>query len=68
MEKATGVLKSWLGNYGFIRPDEPGSDVVVHAKDMGTCYLGQPGPGLRLAFDVIAGRGGRDKAINLELA
>jgi len=62
-----GTLKNWLHSYGFIKPDELGADLFVHAKDLGLAYAGQPGPGLRLAFDVVAGRGGRDRAINIEL-
>jgi hypothetical protein len=61
-------LVKWLISSGFIRPDSlGGAEIFCHAKDMSLCYQGQPSSGLQLAFDVIAGRGGRDKAINLEL-
>jgi CspA family cold shock protein len=53
--------------YGFIGPDDGGSDVFVHVHDVETAGMKTLVAGQRLGYDIGAARDGRSKAINLRL-
>jgi CspA family cold shock protein len=54
--------------YGFIKPDDGGSDVFVHAKDAERAGMSQLVEGMRLGFDVETDpRKGKTKASRLRL-
>lgn len=55
----TGVVKFFNANkgYGFIKPDDGGSDVFVHASER--AGLSTLAEGMRLGFDPTRERAGR---------
>jgi CspA family cold shock protein len=54
--------------YGFIKPDDGGSDVFVHASDVERAGLHQLAEGMRLGFDLETDpRKGKTKATRLRL-
>lgn len=67
--KFTGSVK-WFNQqkgFGFIVPDDGGSDVFVHVTAVEQSALGALNEGQRIAYDVAADRG-KTKAINLKAA
>ena len=68
---ATGILKSWFSErgFGFIRPDEGGSDVFVHVTRLEESGVGpNVDAGDRLSYDIAADpKSGRMQAANLRL-
>ena len=65
---STGTVK-WFNNtkgYGFITPDEGGSDVFVHISAVERSGLASVTEGQKLSFDVQRGRTGKTEATNLK--
>ncbi|MBB5519469.1 cold-shock protein [Amphiplicatus metriothermophilus] len=66
---ATGVVK-WFNStkgYGFIQPDDGGSDVFVHASAVEQAGLNTLQEGQRLSYELVSNRG-RTSAGNLRAA
>ena len=66
----TGVLKFFKADkgYGFIKPDDGGPDVFVHAVDAERAGLMQLAEGMRLGFEIETDpRKGKTKATRLRL-
>ena len=66
---ATGVVK-WFNTtkgFGFIQPDEGGSDVFVHISAVEQAGLTGLPDGQKISFEIEPGRDGRSKAGNLQL-
>lgn len=61
-----GTVKRWLlgRGYGFIEPDEDGSDVFVHQSEIGV--LSELREGQRVEFEVESTHKG-PRAINVKL-
>src|SRR5262245_56572878 len=53
--------------YGFIAPDDGGSDVFVHAHDVEAAGMKTLVEGQLVAYEVGPARDGRSKAVNLRL-
>lgn len=66
----TAVVKFFKADkgYGFIKPDDGGQDVFVHAKDAERAGLPQLVEGMRLGYDVeVDSRTGKSRAGRLRL-
>ncbi|GAB4518730.1 MAG: cold-shock protein [Amphiplicatus sp.] len=66
---ATGIVK-WFNStkgYGFIQPDDGGSDVFVHASAVEQAGLNTLQEGQRLSYELVSNRG-RTSAGNLRAA
>jgi CspA family cold shock protein len=62
----TGTVKMFKADraFGFIKPDNPGSDVFFHINDVEGQQ--EPRPGQKVTFEVsIDKRSGREKATNV---
>ena len=67
---ATGTVK-WFNpvkGYGFITPDEGGSDAFVHISAVERAGLSTLQEGQKVSFDLEAGRIGKTSAENLTIA
>tara|TARA_Y100000758_G_C15907043_1_gene370029 strand:- start:65 stop:274 length:210 start_codon:yes stop_codon:yes gene_type:complete len=67
---ATGTVK-WFNpvkGYGFITPDEGGSDAFVHISAVERAGLSTLQEGQKVSFDLEAGRNGKTSAENLTIA
>ena len=67
---ATGTVK-WFNpvkGYGFITPDEGGQDAFVHISAVERAGLSTLQEGLKVNFDLEAGRNGKSSAENLTIA
>tara|TARA_B100000953_G_C17724733_1_gene326766 strand:- start:44 stop:253 length:210 start_codon:yes stop_codon:yes gene_type:complete len=67
---ATGTVK-WFNpvkGYGFITPDEGGSDAFVHISAVERAGLSTLQEGQKVNFDLEAGRNGKTSAENLTIA
>ena len=67
---ATGVVKFFNTDkgYGFIKPDEGGQDVFVHAREVERAGLSTLAEGMRLGFDIETDpKKGKTKAGRLRL-
>jgi len=53
--------------YGFIAPDDGGSDVFVHVHDIEVAGMKTLAAGQLLAYEVGLARDGRSKAVKLRL-
>jgi CspA family cold shock protein len=53
--------------YGFIAPDDGGSDVFVHVHDVEVAGIKLLAAGQLVAYEVGSARDGRSKAVNLRL-
>jgi CspA family cold shock protein len=70
MDVPTGVVKFFHADkgYGFIKSDDGGSDIFVHATEAERAGLPQLVEGMRLGFDVETDpRKGKTKAARLRL-
>lgn len=66
---ATGTLKFFNTSkgYGFIQPEEGGTDVFVHMTALDKAGIGTLKEGQRVQFDVVKGQNGKEAADNLSL-
>lgn len=67
---ATGTVKFFNTSkgYGFIQPEEGGTDVFVHMTVLDKAGIGTLKEGQRVQFDVVKGQNGKEAADNLSLA
>ena len=68
---STGTVKFFntTRGFGFIQPDDGGSDVFVHATAVERAGLGTLAEGQKLSFDVVRdNRSGKNAADNLQAA
>ena len=67
---ANGTVKWFNGQkgYGFIQPEEGGSDVFVHISAVERSGLTGLQDNQKVTFDIESGRDGRESATNLALA
>jgi CspA family cold shock protein len=66
---ATGTVK-WFNpvkGYGFVTPDEGGSDAFVHISAVERAGLSTLQEGQKVNFDLEAGRNGKTSAENLTI-
>ena len=69
--RQTGVVKFFnqTKGYGFIKPDDGGSDVFVHVSAVERSEVGALTEGMRISFDTEPDKRGKDpKAIDLKIA
>ncbi|WP_414462079.1 cold-shock protein [Hyphomicrobium sp. B1] len=67
----TGTVKWFNGQkgYGFIQPDDGGSDVFVHISAVERAGMNGLNEGQKVSFDVVADRrSGKSSADNLRAA
>ena len=67
----TGTVKWFNGQkgFGFIQPDDGGTDVFVHISAVERAGLGSLNEGQKISFDVVADRrSGKSTADNLRAA
>jgi CspA family cold shock protein len=67
---ATGVVKMFNGDrgYGFIKPDDGGPDVFLHASALEQAGIGSVPLGTKISFDVVMDqRKGKTSAQNVKL-
>ena len=67
---ATGTVK-WFNStkgYGFIAPDNGGSDVFVHISAVEQAGLSGLNDNQKVTYDIETGRNGREAATALKLA
>lgn len=67
---ATGTVKWFNGQkgYGFIQPDEGGSDVFVHISAVERAGMSTLKEGQKVSFDLERGRNGKTSAVNLSVS
>ena len=68
---STGTVKFFntTRGFGFIQPDDGGSDVFVHATAVERAGLGTLAEGQKLSFEVVRdNRSGKNAADNLQAA
>jgi cold shock protein len=65
---ATGIVKWFNGQkgFGFIQPDDGGTDVFVHISAVERAGMHSLNEGQKVSFDVTAGRTGKSSAANLQ--
>lgn len=66
---ATGTVK-WFNatkGYGFIAPDEGGSDVFVHISAVQAAGLNELQDNQKISYEIEEGRNGRSAAGSLQL-
>ncbi len=66
---ATGIVK-WFNptkGYGFIQPEQGGSDVFVHISALERAEISTLNEGQRVSFEVATNKG-KASAVNIKLA
>ncbi|SDJ73895.1 cold-shock DNA-binding protein family [Bradyrhizobium sp. Rc2d] len=66
---AIGKVK-WFNatkGYGFIQPDDGGSDVFVHISAVEKAGYTDLAEGARISYELMAGRSGKMSAENLQI-
>jgi cold shock protein len=69
--RQTGIVKFFnqTKGYGFIKPDDGGSDVFVHVSAVERSEVGALTEGMRISFDTEPDKRGKGpKAIDLKIA
>lgn len=69
--RQTGVVKFFnqTKGYGFIKPDDGGSDVFVHVSAVERSEVGALTDGMRISFETEPDKRGKGpKAIDLKIA
>jgi CspA family cold shock protein len=69
--RQTGVVKFFnqTKGYGFIKPDDGGTDVFVHVSAVERSDVGALAEGMRISFDTEPDKRGKGpKAIDLKIA
>ena len=69
--RQTGVVKFFnqTKGYGFIKPDDGGSDVFVHVSAVERSEVGSLAEGMRISFTTEPDKRGKGpKAIDLKIA
>jgi CspA family cold shock protein len=69
-QMATGTVK-WFNptkGFGFITPDEGGSDAFVHISAVERAGMHSLNEGQRISYDLEPGRNGKSSAENLRAA
>jgi CspA family cold shock protein len=69
--RQTGIVKFFnqTKGYGFIKPDEGGSDVFVHVSAVERSGVGSLTEGMRISFETEPDKRGKGpKAINLVIS
>ncbi len=69
--RQTGVVKFFnqTKGYGFIKPDDGGTDVFVHVSAVERSEVGALTEGMRISFDTEPDKRGKGpKAIDLKIA
>lgn len=54
--------------FGFIKPEDGGSDAFVHISAVERAGMATLNPDQRLSYELEEGRGGRTSAVNLQSA
>jgi CspA family cold shock protein len=65
----TGTVK-WFNaakGFGFITPDEGGSDAFVHISALERAGIGNLNEGQRVDYELLPGRNGKSSAENIRL-
>lgn len=67
---ASGTVKWFNGQkgYGFIQPEEGGSDVFVHISAVERAGLSTLREGQRVSYELERGRNGKTSAVNLRVS
>ncbi len=68
--KMQGTITKWFDarGFGFVRSDDGGDEVFVHATEVARAGLRPLTQGDRVEFEIGEGRAGRTMAINLAAA
>lgn len=68
-DRTEGVTKFFNADkgYGFILPTNGGPDVFVHMKDLRATGIAKLQQAQRVSFEIISGREGKPKAVNVAL-
>lgn len=67
MSKGTVKWFNIQKGYGFINPDEEGSDVFVHITAVQNSGMAELSEGQRVEFELAEQRNGRVAAVNLSI-
>ena len=66
---ANGTVK-WFNNdkgFGFIQPEDGGSDVFVHISALQKAGLNGLADGQKVSYELEQGRNGKSSAVNLQV-
>lgn len=69
-QRVTGAVKFFneQRGFGFIKRDDDDSEVFVHVTALNKAKIANAKEGLKLSFEVEAGKEGKSRAINLKRA